>query len=411
MPAITEQTFYYVAAAGIVLLILILIFLNRYNSKSKNDTKNQENNVKPVVTEVESSQKEEEKQQLVAKPIVEQKVEEKPKLVAKEVVETKTEEEPQVVAEPVKEEPQESTNPNLIKTYSLVRYRKSFVAKLVLQPELQDIYKEIRDKILSYNKVKAHLSFKCERISLGRKTLIKMFIRGKKIYIYYALDPNAQDEKYHLIDVSNKKIGETLPSLHKVLSNRSVLYAKQLVDKLMKENETEELSEDKIVSTNYDEYLYNRTFDELLAEKLIIEYEVKRKSVIESQIAADDDDDIDDEMEDEEDEVITPELTATNIDKYISDTIIDELVTHKSTHVTGRMEIINLDTLSLEFKDGDTVNLETLISRKIVGKNTKRVKILARGSLDKKLHVEAYDFSKQAMKLILINGGTITVLS
>lgn len=292
------------------------------------------------------------------------------------------------------------------KSYSLVRYRKSLVAKLVLQPELQPLYKELRAKILAYKKVNARLSFKGERFSFGRKTLLRLFVRGKRIYLYYALNPSAQPEKYHLIDVSDKKIGEELPALQKVLSPRSMTYAFQLIEILMAENQISALPEDKLPVLEYDELLYPRSFSELLAEKLIIEYEVKRKTPFKTLENLDTDD------EDDEDELVEAEevITSYNIDRFVPDQVVEEMVVRKTTLRTGRMEIVNLDSLEQVFADGDLVNLETLQAKKLVSKKAKRIKILARGTFTKKLMVEADDYSKQAMKLIIFYGGRVVVL-
>ena len=94
----------------------------------------------------------------------------------------------------------------------------------------------------------------------------------------------------------------------------------------------------------------------------------------------------------------------------MSDEQVEEAIVRKTEKRTGKMAIVNLDRLSIEFNDGDTVDLEAMIKKHIVSRNTKRVKILARGSLNKKLHVEADDFSKQAMKLIIYCGGSVTVI-
>ncbi|MBQ8849743.1 MAG: uL15 family ribosomal protein, partial [Clostridia bacterium] len=70
---------------------------------------------------------------------------------------------------------------------------------------------------------------------------------------------------------------------------------------------------------------------------------------------------------------------------------------------------VNIDTISLAFSDGDTVTLNTLKEKKLVPKNAGHVKILARGSLDKKLTVVAQDFSDAALKMILLTGGEAVV--
>ena len=71
----------------------------------------------------------------------------------------------------------------------------------------------------------------------------------------------------------------------------------------------------------------------------------------------------------------------------------------------GRKAIVNIDTISANFADGDTVDLAALQSKKLVGKKDVAVKILARGSLDKRLTVVADAFSADAVKMIVLMGG------
>ena len=71
----------------------------------------------------------------------------------------------------------------------------------------------------------------------------------------------------------------------------------------------------------------------------------------------------------------------------------------------GKMNPINLDTLCDEFEDGDTVTLESLKEKRLIPSNTGRVKILARGTMTKKLDIVADNFSLQAVKMITLAGG------
>ncbi|MDE6869283.1 MAG: uL15 family ribosomal protein [Clostridia bacterium] len=68
--------------------------------------------------------------------------------------------------------------------------------------------------------------------------------------------------------------------------------------------------------------------------------------------------------------------------------------------------IINIDTLSQYFQDGETVTLSE-IKKRVKGFSPKitYIKVLARGTLDKRLTVEADDFSLQAVKMIVLTGG------
>ncbi len=70
---------------------------------------------------------------------------------------------------------------------------------------------------------------------------------------------------------------------------------------------------------------------------------------------------------------------------------------------------INIDTISVFFKDGDTVTLNSLKEKGLVPKSTGCVKILARGVLDKQLTIVAQDFSSSAVKMIHLMGGKAVI--
>ena len=72
---------------------------------------------------------------------------------------------------------------------------------------------------------------------------------------------------------------------------------------------------------------------------------------------------------------------------------------------TGKMHAINLDTICQYYNDGDTVTLESLKEKKLVPAKMGRVKILARGTMNKKLDIIADSFSLQAVKMITLAGG------
>ncbi len=64
-------------------------------------------------------------------------------------------------------------------------------------------------------------------------------------------------------------------------------------------------------------------------------------------------------------------------------------------------QVINLSDLEAKFKDGDTVNLETLIKAKLINKNNSKVKILGNGTCKKKLNItDSILLSKTAEKAL-----------
>ena len=67
--------------------------------------------------------------------------------------------------------------------------------------------------------------------------------------------------------------------------------------------------------------------------------------------------------------------------------------------------IVNVETLNKYFQDGDTVNLETLLAKKIVRKAFDGLKVLGDGELTKKLTVQATVFSAAAKEKITAAGG------
>lgn len=73
-------------------------------------------------------------------------------------------------------------------------------------------------------------------------------------------------------------------------------------------------------------------------------------------------------------------------------------------------ETVNVAQLERCFADGDTVDLDVLGKLRLIQGAAPRVKILAKGSLGKKLTVEAHAFSAKARQAIESAGGSVTVV-
>ena len=71
--------------------------------------------------------------------------------------------------------------------------------------------------------------------------------------------------------------------------------------------------------------------------------------------------------------------------------------------------IVNLDTLNL-FEDGTEVTPALLLETGIVSKEKAGIKILAKGSIEKKLTVKAHKFSSTAKEAIEAAGGKTEVI-
>lgn len=71
----------------------------------------------------------------------------------------------------------------------------------------------------------------------------------------------------------------------------------------------------------------------------------------------------------------------------------------------GSKSIVNVDTLSRNFIAEDRVDVNILKDKSLVPYDTNYVKVLARGAIDKPLHIYANEFSLAAVKMILLSGG------
>lgn len=70
---------------------------------------------------------------------------------------------------------------------------------------------------------------------------------------------------------------------------------------------------------------------------------------------------------------------------------------------------VNLKDLNV-FEDGDVVTPDVLLEKKIIRKLNSGLKVLAYGTLEKKLTVRAHAFSKNALDAINQAGGTAEVI-
>ncbi len=75
-----------------------------------------------------------------------------------------------------------------------------------------------------------------------------------------------------------------------------------------------------------------------------------------------------------------------------------------------RAVTVNVSVLNDVFENGDTVNIDSLIEKKVVSLQKGRkplVKILAKGDLDKKLTVENLQISQKAKEIVEKAGGSV----
>ena len=151
------------------------------------------------------------------------------------------------------------------------RYIRTYMARLIqAEDNVKDMYNVIKNKLLSYKKVKCRLSKKRETFYLGRQTLVKLDVKGKKLDLYLSLDPSEFNDKaqyYNYIDISQKNA--LLPMLMKVSGPIKLRRALELIDILMSKVGA-------LALTNYAEQDYRMPYEsteELIERGLIIDLE------------------------------------------------------------------------------------------------------------------------------------------
>lgn len=157
-----------------------------------------------------------------------------------------------VAAEPVAEEPEEEEIPTVEKEIAVaeavaqmqavvvddsenaMRYNRSFRARLIQsEDEVKEWYGALKNCILSYDKVSSRISWKHENFTYRRNAVAKLFIKGKTLYLYLALNPaDYADSKYKLEDVSNVSQFADTPALYKLKSEKRVRYAQDLIEEI-----------------------------------------------------------------------------------------------------------------------------------------------------------------------------------
>lgn len=270
--------------------------------------------------------------------------------------------------------------------YIIIKYSKSFLAKLIQSDgETKAYYSRVKNSLLSYDGVKSRVSWKWESFRVGRKTLAKLRFRGKTLSLCLALNPEIYaDTKYKVESLGEIKAYEDTPCIYRIKNDRRLKYSEDLISTLMALNR---LSEQPREETDYAKDYPYETTEALLERKLIKE------------------------LTDEEAQSGTTfrrSVTAQEVDSLMRDEVAVTLI-KKSDGQSDRTKtgIINIDTLSENFESGEVVTLDEIKKRvKGFNKKTTYIKVLARGTLDKPLTVEADSFSLQAVKMIVLTGGT-----
>jgi hypothetical protein len=116
-----------------------------------------------------------------------------------------------------------------------IRLKRSYECKLrQSSDELKYYYGDLKNTLLSYEKVKSNMSWNGDRYNYGKITVVKMNIVGKTLCIYMALNPDDYSlTKYHQKYVGNVKTYESTPMMVKVKSHMGLKRATSLIGDMM----------------------------------------------------------------------------------------------------------------------------------------------------------------------------------
>lgn len=299
-------------------------------------------------------------------------------------------------------------------TKVFVQYRRSFTARLIqADDEIKDIYNTVRNALLTVNGVKERTSWNYNSINRGRKQFAKINANRRSLILYLALSPSNVEDKYRFRDVSEKKRYKDVPVRYKITGSRSLQYALELIEQAADNNglTLQEFPFEQNLSIPYE------SREDLIKRKLIKVYAKKDsgETITEEQL---------EEFIEEGATVeslssftVTDKVSVLEAEKLVSDAtakqlmaLADEVADNTPRVVQAKRGYINLDTIAANFREDEIVNLQTLKEKKLVQPKMSAVKVLARGSLDKALTVEAADFSLPAVKMIVITGGKVVKL-
>lgn len=302
-----------------------------------------------------------------------------------------------------------------------LRYNRSYTAKLIQSDDkLKVYYGEIRNELMRYN-VKARASWRYETFKSGRKLLAKLCVRGKTLALYLALDPAAYARtKYKIDDVSSVAKNAGVPVLYKIKNDRRCKYSKELIAAVMAANGLEAgeaPTDDYVARYPYEETepLIGRGLVKLLkwkekgegAEEGLIEiseekYEALTAEAGYTEVAA--------TVEEPRYPEVVESISVVEAEERIDDEEVEAFVRESERFSDkSKKDIVNIDALGKYFEAGETVTVEEIRKRvpSVNGKAT-YIKVLARGTLDKALNIEADDFSPAAVKMIVLTGGTVS---
>ena len=290
-----------------------------------------------------------------------------------------------------------------------VRYNRSYIAKLIQSDDkLKNYYTEIKNTLLRY-KVKNRISWRYETFKSGRKLLARLAVRGKTLGLYLALDPKEyEDSEYKINDVSGIAKNAEVPLLYKIKNDRRCRYSKELIEDVMGANG---LEAGKLPTDDYaSQYPYER-IEPLLERGLVklVKWKENGEGTEEGTIEISQTRYEQLKSESEQEKIVVGVSVAEAEEKMADEEAEAHVKISERVADRTKKDIVNIDVLGKYFKADEKVTVSE-IAKRVPSVNSKAtyIKVLARGTLNKPLHIEADDFSLAAIKMIVLTGGTVS---
>ncbi len=173
---------------------------------------------------------------------------------------------------PQEEEPEEESESRAaggVDFENMMKYNRSFIARIIQgSDEQKQYYGSVKTALLSYAKVNSNVAWGAERFNKGRETIARFKIRGKTLCLYLALNPTDYPYSvYHQVDVSGNKSLHGTPMMVKIKSPRGVKKAIRLIDDMLEKRGA--VKRNKVLERDYAAMYPYETIEELIEDGLV----------------------------------------------------------------------------------------------------------------------------------------------
>ncbi len=268
----------------------------------------------------------------------------------------------------------------------VAKYNYGMTAKIILGDEdIKLFYAEIENLLRRYTKVSKRDGWKHETFNYKRECIVKMTVRGKTLSVFTADSASEYENSAKLAEtVHTKNTYSRFPYCHKISNKYRLKLVLRLITNML---EKRGAVQSDVEPVDYSKLLKSRSVEQLVVEGLVKHVKQTDFKTVET-------------------------VKSTEVNELLDDASakeeVVELVTRPKKNDKYKLEIVNIDTISQHFENGETVTLEEVKNRvPFFNRRATALKVLARGELDKKLTFVADDYSMDAIKMILLVGGTV----